>query len=306
MRDLPWDDLRFLLAIARGGSLAEAARRLGVNESTVARRLARAEDRLAVRLFERLGGRMAATAAGERLLGHAGRIESEVLAATEALSGGDLRVDGLVRLTAVPLVANRLLAPALPRLLTAHPGLRVDLIAEPAALSVLRRDVDLALRLARPSDEGAAVARRIARLDYAVFLAPGLNARTAPWLGYETRMEELPQSRWILDRIDGSDATAMPARVNDGETLLQLLRAGLGKSLLPVAVAAKTDGLVQSGPVCLSRELWLLVHPDLKDLARVRVVVDWLLGVFGALQGSAGERGGRQEPAVPRIGPPGG
>ncbi len=282
MQDPSWDDLRFLLAAARGGSLAEAARRLRVNESTVARRLARAEGRLAARLFERRGGRMLATPAGEVLLRHAERVELEIQAAEGALSGSDRLVAGRVRLTAVPLVANRLVAPALPSLLAAHPRLDVDLIAEPAALSVLRREVDLALRLARPGSDHEAVARRIARLDYAVFLAPNLDAGTLPWIGYEPAMEGLPQSRWIGDRLAGDRSGQPRLRVNDGETLLQLLRAGLGKSLLPIAVGAKADGLVRGGPVCLSRELWLMVHPELKDLARMRVTIDWLVETFAA------------------------
>src|SRR5690348_11103151 len=127
---MDWSDLRHVLTVARAGTLAAAARRLGVNQTTVARRLKAAEHALGIRLFERRDGVLFPTAAGEAAIARAARVEQEV----EALQGvrsGESTATGVVRLTTVPILANRLLIPALPKLFAAHPGLRLELVAEP-------------------------------------------------------------------------------------------------------------------------------------------------------------------------------
>jgi DNA-binding transcriptional LysR family regulator len=279
-----WNDLRYLLAIGRGDTLAEAARRLRVDETTVARRLAAAEAALGARLFERVEGRLRPTAAGEVAIAHAERVEREMQALGNRIAGADATVAGTVRLTAVPILANRLLVPALPDLHAAHPLLRLELIAEPRNLSLTRREADIALRLARPQGGGTAVARRIGRLDYAVFAPRRGDPERLPWITYEEGMEALPQAKWIAAAARAAAGPPAPL-VNDAETILAAVQAGLGKSLLPCAVAAHTPELRRIGgtePV-LSRELWLLVHAELRPLARVAAVIAWIEGVVQRL-----------------------
>jgi DNA-binding transcriptional LysR family regulator len=105
---MEWSDLRVLLAIARAGTLAAAARRLGVDQTTVARRLAAAETALGTRLFERVEGALRPTMPGEVALARAGRVEREVQALEQGIAGTDAEPAGLVRLTAVPIIVNRL------------------------------------------------------------------------------------------------------------------------------------------------------------------------------------------------------
>jgi DNA-binding transcriptional LysR family regulator len=280
-----WNDLRYLLAVAQGGTLAAAARRLRVDETTVARRLAAAEAALGARLFERIGGAMRPTAAGEAAVAHAERIEREVQALQGRIGGADAAVAGTVRLTAVPIVVNRLLVPALPALLAAHPLLRLELIAEPRNLSLTKREADIALRLARPHGGGAVVARRIGRLDYAVYGPGNGDADTLPWITYEQGLDELPQAKWIAAATRG--AAEPPALMaSDAETILAAVRIGLGKSLLPCAVAAPEPGLrrLGDGTPVLSRELWLLVHADMRRLARIEAVIAWAESTFGKIR----------------------
>ena len=280
-----WDDLRIVLSVARAASFAGAARRLGVNESTVARRIIQAEERLRARLFERSHGKLEPTEAGAEIVRRAERIEMEVQAAEGAISGADERAAGTVRVTAVPIVVNRILAPALTCLLAEHPHLRIELIADPRDLSLTKREADIALRLARPQNEVRAIARRIGRLAYAVYGPAHHAGKSLPWVTYEDRMNDLPQSRWIAETV-ARDRVADPrVLVNDAETLLQCVTAGLGKSLLPVAIGEQAPGLVRIGecPKAQSRELWLMVHPDLRDLIRVRVVMDWIMATVERL-----------------------
>lgn len=285
MQDLNWNDLRFILAVARNQSLAGAARRLGVNESTVGRRIAEAEQRLGARLFERSPGSFHPTEAGHAVIAGAERVELEVQAVETAISGADRLAAGAVRLTSVPIMVNRVLVPALPRLLRDHPQLRVELIAEPRDLSLTKREADIALRLARPGKDLRAIARRIGQLDYAVYgpsYGPSRKRREAlPWITYEDDMADLPQRRYMAERPVRGGETLPPVTVNDAETILQSVKAGLGKSLLPVAIAEREPGLLRldAGPPPLSRELWLMVHPELRNLTRIRVVLDWLASV---------------------------
>lgn len=286
MQDLNWNDLRFVLALARSQSYAGAARRLGVNETTIARRIARAEQRLGARLFERNAGVLQTTAAGAAVVAGAERVELEVQAVESAISGADRVAAGSVRVTSVPIIVNRILVPALWRLLRDHPQLRVELIAEPRDLSLTKREADIALRLARPHKEARAIARRIGHLDYAVYGPSREKAEPLPWVTYDDSMADLPQARWIAERAAGDRDAQAGVAANDAEAILQSVKAGLGKSLLPTAFGDEEPGMVRHGrgPPVLSRELWLMVHPELRQLARIRVVVDWLVSLVDQLR----------------------
>ncbi len=271
---MDWSDLRYVLAVARAGTLAEAARRLGVDQTTVARRLAAAQTALGARLFDRRDGTLHPTAAGEAALTRAERIAREVEALEAAIAGDDAQIAGTVRITAVPILANRLLVPALPALAARHPALALELIAEARNLSLTRRDADIALRLARP-ERGTALARRIGQLDYAVF-APSRRGRTAlRWITYEESLAHLPHARWIAAEVARGGVLA-PLRVSDAEALVEAVRAGLGRTLLPCFLDGCAPGLRQVGAPVLTRELWLMVHPELRHQARIATVIDWI------------------------------
>lgn len=273
MQGMDWSDLRYILAIARAGTLSGAARRLGVNQTTVSRRLAAAESALRARLFDRGDGRLASTKAGDEVLRRAARIEADIDAIERGVSGRDTDIAGSVRVTAVPILVNRLLIPALPKLYAAHPRLQVELIAEPRNLRLTRREADIALRLARP-ESGDALARRIGQLDYAVY-APARQSRTLPWITYDESLSHLPQARWIAAATKNAPPKLL---VNDAEAILQAVGAGLGQSLLPCFAATGDKRLrrVSGTKPVLSREIWLLVHRELRSQARIAAVIDWL------------------------------
>lgn len=280
-----WDDLRHVLAIARAGTLAAAGRHLRTHETTIGRRLAAIEARLGVRLFERTGKTLHLTSAGAVAAAHAERVEREMILLRGAIAGADADIAGTVRLTAVPIIVNRVLIPALAVLQSAHPRLRLELIAEPQDLSLSKREADIALRLARPRGLSTIKARRIGRIDYAAYAARGRKADRLPWIGYDEAMAGLPQAQWLAHAARRQGHPPSLA-VNDAEGLLQAVRAGVGKSLLPCLIADREPGLRRvETATTLSRELWLLVHADLRPLARVAAVINWLDQVF---RGDAG------------------
>src|SRR5262245_11847977 len=171
MQMLNWNDLRYVLAVSRGGTLRAAARLLGVDDTTVARRLVAMQETIGTRLYQRLvDGTLQLTTSGERAALHAERIEHEVGALAVALADVDDVVSGTVRITSVPIVVNHILVPAAPLLLKRHPKLELEFVADARDLSLTRRETDLALRLARPKTGGTkVVARRVGTVRYDVY-----------------------------------------------------------------------------------------------------------------------------------------
>ena len=296
MQTAKWDDLRVGLAVARTGTLAAAARELGVDDTTVARRLAAAQATIGARLYERLSdGTLRLTRAGERAALAAERIVREIDALGGALPRASEAIAGVVRITSVPIVANHILVPSAPALLRRHPRLRLDIVADARNLSLTRREADLALRLARPKTGGTRVmARRVGRLRYAAYAAascPPREAAALPWITYDESLAHLPQARWIAAAVRAGAAVAALG-VTDAETLIAAVAAGVGRSLLPCCVADRDARLRrletrrQGKPIeeptgkptapLPTRELWLLAHADLRKLARIEAVVAWI------------------------------
>jgi DNA-binding transcriptional LysR family regulator len=285
MQRMRWDDLRYLLAIARAGTLAAAARRLGVDQTTVARRLGSLEAVLGTRLFERREGSLQPTKSGAVVLSRAAQIEQEVQSLAAGIVHGDATPAGVVRLTAVPILVNHLLIPALSSLTASHPLIRLELIAEPRNLSLPRREVDIALRLSRPQSGAGLLVRRIGDIAYAAYGPRGVGGDALPWIGYEEGLAHLPQARWIAAAAEG--ANPAPLAVSDAESILQAIRAGLGRSLLPCFVGDRDPRLqrLAGGSITLRRELWLLTHRDLRQHGRIGAAIGWIEGVMIQLRG---------------------
>jgi DNA-binding transcriptional LysR family regulator len=175
------------------------------------------------------------------------------------------------------LVLNRILIPALPALLRAHGQLQLELAADPRNLSVTHREADIALRMTRPSTELRAVARRVGIFDYAVYAASPARGNL-PWITYDATLSDLPQARWMAKALASAPQSGTSITVNDSELALNAVVAGLGRSLLPSRIGDNVPGLcrLSGAKPILSREMWLIVHPDLKHLARVRAVIAWI------------------------------
>lgn len=276
-----WDDLRTALAIGRGGTLSAAARTLGVNQTTTARRLERLERDLGARLFDRIDGRMVATDAGRSALERAEAMQAAALAVADDVRDADGALAGPVRITSLPSFVSGFLAPRLARFTRRHPAITVELVGGSENLHLGRRETDLAVRFARPT-VGAVLARRIGAVGYAGYAAPaafpdlaGTAIDALPWAAYGEAFADLPEQRWL-------DARVPPARraatATDVATLAALARGGVAAAVLPCFVGDGIAELVRitgPEPVC-RRELWLLSHPELRAVRRIGAVADWL------------------------------
>jgi DNA-binding transcriptional LysR family regulator len=278
---LEWGHLRFFLELSRTGSLSAAARRLSVDRNTVARRVAALEEELGLPLFERGPQGWTRTPAGDELAALASRVEEDVLALARHADAADRAVAGTVRLTTANHLAAHLLAPGLPRLRERHPGLLLEVAADQRTFDLTRREADLALRMGRPRDAGL-VTRKLSDVAYRLYASPAYaRGRQGPvdfdrdrFVRLDESLASAPQERW-LDRVGPSCPVAF--RCNSTAALQAAARHGVGVAVLPCFVAERDPGLVRlEGPEPPPHELWLLVHGELRQAARVRAVIEWV------------------------------
>jgi DNA-binding transcriptional LysR family regulator len=293
--DLNWDDVRLFLGLCRSRSVRDAAELLGVDPSTVSRRLAALEETLAATLFDRGREGIAPTEAAEDLMPVAEELEAVMARFANAAEGLERAAAGLVRITCPSDVAEVVVAPMLGELLERYPGLRVELVPSEAILDLTRREADIALRIVRP-ERGDLVVTKVAQVRWVLAAAPVLAKRLgtlrswsdAPWIGWGERLSSSWPARWVTARLpEGGDPV-----VRSDSFMLQvsLVASGLGVGLVPEP-SAQHYGLV---PVKLSpalreaasewpvAELFLVTHRALRQVPRVSVVWDLIVARMAA------------------------
>ena len=280
-----WDDLRIAAAIGRAGTLAAAARRLGIDQTTVARRLRALEDALGTPLFERGEGGWQPTAPGSEVLARAWRMEEDAADITRIADAGARSVSGRVHLTSVgPIVADYL-APRLASLMITYPALDVDLIARNDNLSLARREADIALRLGRPAD-GDFLIRKLADVGFAVYAPADTPIDPVAWVAYGEDLDHTPEMRWLAARLNGpagNTAARIRLRCDSLRGLTRAIAAGIGCGVLPCFIGDACSDLRRVPTDALPvRELWQLVHRDARRLERVDAVSTWLAERFAA------------------------
>jgi DNA-binding transcriptional LysR family regulator len=277
-----WNDARYFLAIARGKSLSAAGRSLHVQQSTVGRRLAALESSLGARLFDRTPGGYLPTQAGEALLAHAERMEDEALSAERVLLGREGRIAGVVRLTAPQAFGNDFVTPLLARLRNEQPEILVELVADNANLSLTKREADLALRFGRPR-QPLLVVRRLGAVATGIYGSREYLARRGrprgsdlaghDFIDYDDTYLQKETISWYRQCTRGGRCTF---RVNGSYGILAAVKAGMGVGPLPCWLADQTDGLERVLPAAVRLdELWVVMHRDLRHVARVRAVVEF-------------------------------
>jgi DNA-binding transcriptional LysR family regulator len=281
---MDWSDLAFFLALARSGSLSAAAKRMGTNHSTVARRIESLERDLGVRLVDRLPHAYRLTTAGERVRDLGGAAETAIADIERYARGADRSPHGVVRISGPPHLISSLIAPSLTSLKRSNPDLKIELAGEPRPVSLSRREADIALRMFRPSQKGL-VARRLAVFHFGLYGTREYVARTATsernYIGYDESLEHVPQQRWVA-AVAG--ARPFTLRTNDLAAMLAAVRGGLGLAALSHATARHYPALVQvkTSQPPPKRELWLLFHRDLGKSPAVRAVIDHIVKVTSA------------------------
>ncbi|HLH51620.1 MAG TPA: LysR family transcriptional regulator [Roseiarcus sp.] len=276
---LNWDEFRLVKAIADSRSLVGAAESLGLNHSTVFRRLGAIEAALGAQLFERSRAGYEPTAAGEEMIALATSMAESIIEFERHVAGRDVKPTGELRVTTVDSVAVYLLGPILARFRSAYPGVHLDVILAAQNLNLSRRDADVAIRATNDPPE-TLVGRRIAAIRWAVYCSPQLLAeygddliKKASFIGFGDNFSAHVGKRW-MERTVGAKRQVW--RVNSVLSMAEAIAAGGGAGLLPCFVGDHRADLARFGAPLreLDIDLWILTHPDLRQAARVRAFMD--------------------------------
>jgi DNA-binding transcriptional LysR family regulator len=285
MARLEWDDLRYVLAVASEGSLAGAARSLGVNHTTVLRRVGAFEKRLGLRLFERLPTGYVLTAGSEELIAAARHIDETVATLERRLAGRDLRLTGTVRVTTADTLMGSILPEILAEFRDRHPGIQVEIAVSNLMFNLTKRDADVAIRPAMNPPQ-TLVGRRIAKIAFAIYGSRGYLAKRKTkelgghrWVGPDDSLAGTSVAHWMKTQWPDVEITL---RADSLMALRQAAQAGLGLATLPCYLGDTAPDLV-----CVHRPipemetaLWVLTHEDLRHTARVRAFTEFAANAF--------------------------
>lgn len=282
-KSLAWDDFRLVAAVAEAHTLPAAAARLGLDHSTVFRRLRQIEGAVGTPLFERHRSGYELTAAGSELSDLATRVEEDITAVMHRIAGQSPSPAGEVRLATSDALLFDLLLPLLAEFRAAFPEVRLDLVIGNTALNLSRRDADVAIR-ATSAPPDTLTGRRIARIAWAAYAPHGAAppedaddpfAGDAPWVGFGDALAGLSAATLLRARV--ADAR-MACRFDTVYGVLAGIEAGMGRGLLPCFAGDPRRNLTRLGPpiAALGTDLWLLTHADLRNVPRVRVLLDFL------------------------------
>ena len=280
---MDWDDMRIFLAVARADSLSAAGRRLGIDASTVGRRVARLEQALGTALFVKTPQGYALAPGGERLMPHAEAAEIALAGAEEALSGpGDL--SGQLRIGAPDGCANYLLPQVAARICEAHPGLEIQIVALPRVFNLSKREADMAIAVSQPQ-AGRLVVQRLT--NYHLHLAahedylrahPPIRAREdlrghrmigyIPDMIFDRELDYLAETGMELAQLTSNSVSVQ----------MQAVRAGAGLGIVHDFAIPFCPGVrrVLTAQVSLTRSFWLIRHADDRRSQRMNRLADAL------------------------------
>ncbi len=278
-----WDDLRLFLAVARAGSISGAARQLGVQHSTVSRRIRQFEEKLGSRLLERKKGRYELTQAGENVKEASSRIEQEVLGVDGALLGKDAQQVGPLRVAALNNMASSILMPMFASFNKQRPQVELHIIVSNNDVSLSQREADVAIRLTNTPNESL-IGRRIVTVASCIY-------GNRKYLQQQRKQGAEP--RWIGVDCCGFHKTWTRQMANghahnffsdDTQMTHAAIREGMGVSILPCFMGDMDpllDRYCDPDPA-LDLGLWVLLHPDLRRTARVLAFRDHMVNAIRA------------------------
>ncbi len=283
-KNLAWDDLRLIKSIAEVRSLPAAAELLGINHSTVFRRLGQLEEVLDTKLFERHRSGYTLTAVGEEMVALAQRVDDEITAFTRKLVGREIAPAGELRVTTNDSLLIHLLTPLFTRFHRTYPDIRLDVVLANQALNLSKRDADVAIRATDTPPENL-VGRRVATIAWALYGSSDDSTEAGtvdPASLYERDWVSLGDNFATFKAVKFIQEHVAPERVaykvNTVLGLAEAIEHGLGIGHLPCFIGDARPGLVRLGSPSpdFAADLWLLTHPDLRHSPRVRVFLDFL------------------------------
>ena len=284
---MDWDHLRFFLAAARSKTLSGAAKQLGVNRTTVTRRLESLESELGVQLFDRTPGGIVTTQAGADILRVAERVEDDVATLERQVLGRDARLTGELRVTTVDLVAL-FEAELFGSFGQRYPGIALELSVGDFPRNLTRREADIAIRwTATPLEH--LVGHRLVPAEYALYGAVSLLEQfprdaaldAYPWLAWDAAADARVTAAWMRQHVPQANIVC---RYDMAVAMYAAVKAGTGVSFLPCAYADPDPALKRLRAVepSFGIDVWILTHPDLRGSARIRAFMAHASSYFEA------------------------
>ncbi len=292
---LNWDDFRIFLAVADNGSLSGAARQLRVTHSTVFRRINSMEDSVGVPLFDRQPSGYQLTLAGEEVLEHARRMETESQLIEQKLSGGDLKLSGTIRVATMEGLAMVLLPPFIKKFRELHPEIRIDMVISSQVFNLSRKEADVAIRMGQSAPPEHLTGRQIGTVSWAVYGSPGYFAEYGKpnnaselkghqFVSADSHEAHRAYAKWTRAHVDDDDIVYTSNVVMAQRSAA---REGIGLAVLPRYLGESEVRLERAFDVGseLDLYLWVLTHPDLHN-KRVEMLMDFISDSVRQLQPS--------------------
>ncbi len=282
---MDWDNVRVFLGVARAGQFLAAARQLKIDHATVARRMTALERSLNARLLDRRTTGVSLTAAGQRFLSAAERMETEILHAQAELTDQDFELSGTVRLGAPDGLSTYYLAAKFSVFMEKHPGITIQVVPTPQVVPLSKREVDIAIVLDKP-EAGRFVTRKLSDYSLGIFGAKRyLATHPTPmtvealshhqWVGYVEDYNASPALNYVSE-LCGTASIGFQSASAIGQ--LEAVRAGLGLGVLHDFIVERHDDLVRVLPERRAyRSYWIVEHEDTRGLGRIRAVHDFLV-----------------------------
>lgn len=282
---MEWSDVRIFLAVARAGSLGEAARRLGVSHPTVGRRIKALEEEAEQPLFRRTADGLVLTDAGDRVLSLAESMENSALSMERRLAGNHERLEGILRVSSADWFAAFVLAPVFVELGRVHPAVVPEVIASYRQLDLTRREADVAFRIV-PFSEPDIVQRRLMTMRYGVYATAATAAaakRDPASVGLilmNSAQSHFPDVAWLIERFP--DAPRVFTSTSRSVQAQMCLR-GRGIAVLPRPLGDATAGLQRIAALGTppTRDVWVGYHQDLRHMDRLRAMLDITQALLG-------------------------
>ncbi|WP_416423912.1 LysR family transcriptional regulator [Pseudomonas sp. App30] len=277
-----WESLRVFLAIGHAGSLAGAARALKVDHATVSRRLGALEAELQVRLVDRLPRACQLTPVGLQVFALASEMEASAFAVQRVVRAEQSPASGRVVLSAPPVLASNFLAATLRRFQQQYPQVQLSIVSQVHSVSLGRREADIAVRLYRPTEPDS-VTRKVGSMPFGLYASVNYEHLHAPaqwqFITYGPELADMPHQQWMMAVAQGRPVAC---EVTDLTTQHAAARSGVGVAGLP-RFMGDADPLLQRLPFegeGFAREIWLVLHADLRHSPLLRAVMAFLVDVI--------------------------
>jgi len=279
MQQLNWDNLRYVLMVSEKGSIAAAALELGVNRTTVLRRINIFQHDLNCRIFERGDSGYILTPEAEKMIGAAREVENTLFDMQRQIAGHELLLEGELRVTTTDTLMVSLLGPHLASFYRKHPHIVVDIVMTNNILDLSRREADIAIRPTQ-SLEAPLVGRRVSDIHFGIYASPDYfdscqasSPTEHQWIGFDTSLQSTQPAKWLEANVPKSRVCLR------GDSFIALKIAaenGIGVALLPHYLG-NASAQLRRLPISvheLTTGLWLLTHPDLFRSSKVHAFMD--------------------------------